>query len=112
MKTSSTIEITDQEDYEEIKLWKYQYLISKLMYLAYSTRPNIAFIVSQLSKYNADPRKGHLWVAKRVVRYLKETIEMGLVFERVSANGWLFQDLPSYDLIAYTDSNFAGNPED
>ncbi len=81
------------------------------MYLACGTRPDIAFVVSQLSKYNADPRKGHLQVAKKVVRYLKGIMQMGLVFGR-EVKGHLLRDLPPYDFIGYANSNFAGNPGD
>ncbi len=112
MKAGSAIEMTDPEDYEETELQEYQRLIGKLMYLACGIRPDIAFAVGQLSKHNADPRKGHLRAAKRVVRYLKGTMQMGLIFGRASANGQLPQDPPPYVLVGYADSNFAGDPED
>lgn len=79
------------------------------MYLACGTRPDIAFAVGQLSRHNADLRKGHLRVARRVVRYLKGTMEMGLTFGRGAANP---RRPPPYGLIGYGDSNFAGDPED
>ncbi len=67
MKAGSSIKMEDLEDYEKTDLLIYQQLIDKLMYLAYNTRPDIAFAVELLSKHNADPRKGHFRVAKRVV---------------------------------------------
>lgn len=78
------------------------------MYLACGTWPDIAFAVGQLSKHNADPRKGHLRAAKRVVRYLKGTMDMGLTFGR----GTNPRDPPPYGLVGYADSNFAGDSED
>lgn len=81
------------------------------MYLAYGTRPDIAFVVGQLSKHNANPRKGYLRAAKRVVRYLKGTMHMGLVFGRES-NNRLPRNPPPYGLTGYADSNFAEDPED
>lgn len=45
MKAGSSIEMGDLEDYKETDLWTYQQLIGKLIYLAYSTRPNITFVV-------------------------------------------------------------------
>lgn len=80
-------------------------LIGKLMYLACGTRPNVAFEVGQLSKHNSDPQRGHLRAAKRVVRYLKGTINLGLVYGRSTRHP------PPYGLIGYAD-NFARDPED
>lgn len=45
MKTSYAIDIGKFKDYEETDLQEYQQLIAKLIYLAYGTRPNIAFVV-------------------------------------------------------------------
>ena len=50
MKTGLSIKIEDPEDYKETNFWTYQQLIGKLMYLVYSTRPDIVFVVRQLSK--------------------------------------------------------------
>lgn len=80
MKTGSAIEITEPKDYKETDLRTYQQLIGKLMYLACGKRPDISFTVGQLSRYNADSRKSHLQATKRVVRYLRRTIEMGLTY--------------------------------
>lgn len=50
------------------------------MYLSYGIRPDITFIIRQLSQQNADLKIGHLKVAKRVVRYLKGTMHWGLTY--------------------------------
>lgn len=50
MKIGLAIEITDPEDYKETKLWEYQYLINKLMYLVYRIWLNIIFGMGQLSE--------------------------------------------------------------
>lgn len=71
MKAGSSIEMGEHDDYEEAELKLYQRLIGKLMYLSCGTRPDIAFVVGQLSRHNADPRVGHMRAAKRVIRYLK-----------------------------------------
>lgn len=81
------------------------------MYLLCGTRPDIAFVVGQLNRHNADPKKGYLQVAKRVVQYLCGTMEMRLVFGRELSNR-LPRDPPPYGLIGFADSNFAGDPGD
>ena len=76
------------------------------MYLTYGIRPNIAFVIGQLSKQNADPRKEQLKVTKRVVGYQKDMIYMGIMYRQTSNN-----PLP-YGLNSYANNNFAGNPTD
>lgn len=111
MKAGSSIEMSDPEDYEEANLHTYQRLVGKLMYFSCGTRPDISFVVGQLSRHNADPRKGHLRAVKRVVRYLKGTIEMGLIFGRESVER-LPRDPSPYGLVGYADSNFVGDLKD
>lgn len=62
------------DDYNKTDLYKYQRLISKLIYLIYRIKSNIVFAVSQLANHNADLKKGHFQVVKRVVKYLKRSI--------------------------------------
>ena len=50
------------------------------MYAAIGTRPDIAFAVAALSRYNVKPYHVHLIAAKRVLRYLKATADVKLVF--------------------------------
>ena len=48
------------------------------MYLI-NTRPDICFAVNTLSQYLVQPRRGHLVAAKHVMRYLKGTIDFGII---------------------------------
>lgn len=74
MKIGLAIEIIEPNNYEKTDLREYQRLISKLIYLACGMRPNIPFVIGQLSKHNADPRRKHPRATKRVIRYLKGTM--------------------------------------
>ena len=111
IKAGSSIKMSDPEDYEEADLHTYQRFVGKLMYLSCGTRPDILFVVGQLSRHNADPRKRHLRATKKVVRYLKGIIEMGLIFGRESAERLPKDPLP-YGLVGYADSNFAEDLKD
>lgn len=111
MKAGSTIEMTEPEDYEKADLRIYQRLIGKLMYLACGKRPNISFVVGQLSRHNVNPRKGYLGAAKRVVQYLRGTMEMGLMYSR-KLNNQMSRDPLLIGLIGFADSSFAGDLED
>ena len=71
------------------------------MYLT-STRPDIMFVVSLLSRYLAHPTEIHLQAIKRVLRYIKGTLTYG-IFYKQGVNK---------ELLAYTDSDYAGDLED
>lgn len=65
-----------------MKQFPYQSLIGALMYLAVSTRPDIAYAVNYLSQFNTNYDIEHWKAAKRVLRYLKGTSTYGLVYEK------------------------------
>ncbi|XP_077277091.1 uncharacterized protein LOC143905509 isoform X1 [Temnothorax americanus] len=62
----------------------YRELVGSLMYLALGTRPDIAHAVSVLSQFNSCHEKKHWTAAKHVLRYLKNTINLALCFERTN----------------------------
>lgn len=55
MKVESAIKINKLDDYNKTNLTTYQQLIGKIIYLIYGTRPDIAFTVKRLNKYNGNP---------------------------------------------------------
>lgn len=73
---------TTEEEIAEMKNIPYQSLIGSLMYLAVSTRPNISCAISVLNQFNTNPGKTHWSAAKRVLRYLKDTINYDLVYTK------------------------------
>ncbi|XP_039313001.1 secreted RxLR effector protein 161-like [Solenopsis invicta] len=52
------------------------------MYLSVHTRPDISFALSCLSQFNNKPRVMHMAALKRILRYLKGTINYCLEFKR------------------------------
>ncbi|GBN39235.1 Retrovirus-related Pol polyprotein from transposon TNT 1-94 [Araneus ventricosus] len=79
----------------------YRELIGSLNYLAVCSRPDIAYSISKLSQYLTCYDKSHWLAAKRVLRYLKKTINYGLVFE--------LDDKVVYE---YSDSDWGNSQED
>lgn len=77
----------------------YASLIGRLLWCAMCTRPDIAYATSVLSKYTKQPRLVHFKAAKRVLRYLKETIDYGLVYTAGKINS----------LICYSDADWGGD---
>ena len=80
----------------------YQSLVGSLLYAAVATRPDIGQSVSAVSKYSSDPTMAHLTAAKRVLRYLKGTMDLGLTYKKSDGNV----------LKAYSDSDWAGDQDD
>ncbi|GJY59188.1 putative ribonuclease H-like domain-containing protein [Tanacetum coccineum] len=102
VKTASTPMETQKpllkdEDGEEVDVHLYRSMIGSLMYLT-SSRPDIMFAVCACARYQVNPKVSHLHAVKRIFRYLKGQPKLGL---------WYPKDSP-FDLVAYTDSDYAG----
>ncbi|WVZ52048.1 hypothetical protein U9M48_003143 [Paspalum notatum var. saurae] len=68
----------------------YRSMIGSLLYFC-ASRPDILF-------FQADPRESHLSAVKRILRYLKHTLSIGLWYPKGA----------SFELLGYSDSDFAG----
>ena len=52
------------------------------MYLAVSTRPDIAFSVNNLARFNSNPQKEHCTALKQILKYLKGTTNIGILYKQ------------------------------
>ncbi|GJW87319.1 putative ribonuclease H-like domain-containing protein [Tanacetum coccineum] len=84
-------------DGEDVDEHLYRSMIGSLMYLT-SLRPDIMFAVCACARFQVKPKVLHLHAVKRIFRYLKGQPKLGL---------WYPKDSP-YDLVAFTDSDYAG----
>ncbi len=109
MKACCFIEMSEPGDYEKVDIKPYQRLIGKLMYLSCGTRSDIAFVVGQLSKYNLDTKDGRMKAVKKVVRYLKGEMHLGLVHGSQPQSKTPTAPSP-FGIIGYGDSSYAGDP--
>nr|GEV05565.1 Gag-Pol polyprotein [Tanacetum cinerariifolium] len=76
---------------------KYRSKVRALMYLT-TSRPDIIHATCYCAHYQAQPTEKHLTAVKRIFRYLKDTIHMGL---------WYLKDT-GFELTAFLDSDHAG----
>ncbi|GJV84955.1 uncharacterized mitochondrial protein-like protein [Tanacetum coccineum] len=83
------------ENGEEVDVYMYRSMIGSLIT---SSRPDIMFAVCACARYQVNPKVSHLHVVKKIFRYLKGQPKLGL---------WYPKDSP-FDLVAYTDSDYAG----
>ncbi|KAG6468161.1 hypothetical protein ZIOFF_072732 [Zingiber officinale] len=56
-------------------------LVGSLIYLTI-TRPDIAFSVGMVSRYMQEPRKPHFEEAKKILKYVNSTLNLGLLYEK------------------------------
>ena len=59
---------------------EYAKIIGSLMYAMTCTRPDIAFAVGKLSRFTSNPGPQHWLAIRRVLRYLKGTINYGITY--------------------------------
>ncbi|CAJ2661986.1 unnamed protein product [Trifolium pratense] len=97
------LQLTKETDERDVDSTEYRRLIGSLRYLC-NTRPDIAYSVGIVSRYMERPKMSHLSAAKRILRYIKGTLDNGIVFQT--------PDGSNFDLVGYTDSNWCGDKDD
>ncbi|GKC37955.1 transposable element [Tanacetum coccineum] len=63
----------------------YANAVGSLMYAMICTRPDISHAVRMVSRYMHKPGKGHWQAVKWILRYIHNTVDVGLVFEHGSS---------------------------
>jgi hypothetical protein len=86
----------DEEPLENIN--QFQRLVRKLIYLTV-IRPDISFVVSQVSQFMHTPRTSHLEAINIVLWYLKITPEKGILMRNNDSN----------EIYGYADADWAGS---
>ncbi|KAK9675528.1 hypothetical protein RND81_11G012900 [Saponaria officinalis] len=87
---------------ERVDETQYKQVVGSLMYLIVS-RPDLMYGVSLISRFSARPTKSHWLAAKRILRYIKGTTDLGVFYRKGESN---------FKLLAFTDSDYAGDLDD
>ncbi|CAH2098237.1 unnamed protein product [Euphydryas editha] len=90
-----------EQDSEILRNIPYHEAVGCLLYLSQGTRPDIAYIVNSLSKYNNKPTAEHWSALKRILRYLKATVNYKLTFKKDDS-----------EIVGYCDADWASQSED
>nr|GEX49969.1 ribonuclease H-like domain-containing protein [Tanacetum cinerariifolium] len=77
----------------------YRSLVGALQYLTF-TRPDLSYLVQQICLYMHDPREPHFNALKRILRYIRGTLDHGLQLYASSTS----------QLVAYSDADWVGYP--
>jgi hypothetical protein len=92
------LQLTKDSDDADVDPTQFRRLIGSLRYLC-NTRPDLAYSVGVVSRFMQKPKLSHLTAAKRILRYIRGTLDYGILF-------------PSSDqgrkckLMAYIDSSW------
>jgi histone deacetylase 1/2 len=101
MSSSERLCIVDGDALSSEEATHYRNLVSGLQYLT-MTRPDISFVVNKVCQYLHEPRTPHMSAVKRILRYVRYTIDSGLQL-------W---STPSTLLSAFLDADWASNIDD
>eukprot|EP00794_Sanderia_malayensis_P007838 gene7838-biopygen6374 len=86
---------------ESVNKQDYQAAIGSLIYASVATRPDLASAIGILSQFSSNPGKEHWTGVKRVLRYIKGTLEYGLEFNASNEE--------QCNLYGYSDADWAGD---
>ena len=80
----------------------YQSAVGSLLYLSTKTRPDITFAVCNVAKYCSKPTNKHWSAVKRILRYIKGTYSLGILYRKQD------NDL----CVGFSDADWAGDRND
>ncbi|KXJ75469.1 hypothetical protein RP20_CCG011674 [Aedes albopictus] len=100
-KLSKEMSPKSSDEVERMANVPFRELVGGLQFVAQCTRPDIAFAVNAVSSYNSNPGEAHWMAAKRILRYLKGTKDMKLVYSSESEESF----------HGYSDADWGNDPE-
>jgi hypothetical protein len=102
LKLSTSMAPQSEDDVIFMKSVPYINAVGSLMYLAITSRPDIAYSVGVLARFNSNPGPLHWKAVKHLLRYCKGTMDMKLVYG---------PDDSSEMFTSYSDADHGGNPD-
>ncbi|KAE8669113.1 Detected protein of unknown function [Hibiscus syriacus] len=96
MEPNAKIYAHEGKDLEDTTM--YRQLVGSPIYLTL-TRPDISYAVGMMSQYMQNPKKPHLEAVRRILRYVKSTIDYGLLYKKGE----------DCKLVGYCDANYVGD---
>jgi hypothetical protein len=99
MSTIAQLSLFNGDSFSDMTL--YRIVVGSLQYLSL-TRPDISFAVNKVCQFMHKPTVHHWSAVKRILRYLQQTLSLGLLIRKDS----------STNLQAFSDSDWVGCPDD
>jgi histone deacetylase 1/2 len=101
MSSSEKLTAHDGVPLQVEDITKYKSVVGALQYLT-MTRPDISYSVNKVCQYLHAPTSVHWMAVKRIIRYLKHTMHLGMNIRRSQ----------SLLVSAFSDADWAGCPDD
>uniref|UniRef100_A0A0W0FT70 Reverse transcriptase Ty1/copia-type domain-containing protein n=1 Tax=Moniliophthora roreri TaxID=221103 RepID=A0A0W0FT70_MONRR len=101
-KLSKTQSPTTLEEQSTMAKVPYQSAVGSIMHAAVMTRPDISHACQCVAQFMQNPGEAHWTAVKQIIQYLKGTRNLSLTLGGASK---------SFDITAWSDSNFAGHPD-
>ena len=98
------LHLSKNEDEQDVYQTQYKRLFGSLCYLC-NTWMELAFNVGIVSRFMGRPKVSHLAVVKRILRYVKESIDCGILFPTTGMGR-------KCNLLDFTDSNWCKHKYD
>jgi hypothetical protein len=95
MATNAHLDLDEGDKLVDLKL--YRSMIGNLLYLT-ASRPHNMFSVCMCARFQAPPKECHMMAVKRILRYLRQTPNLGLWYSKGA----------QFILIGYSDSDYGG----
>jgi hypothetical protein len=95
--------LTRDGEGEKIDSTYYKQMIGSLMYMT-ATRPDLTYVVSLISRFMEAPTELHYQVVRKILRYLKGTLDYGLFYKKKKSE--------RHKLVGFSDSDYAGDVDD
>ena len=71
---------SSSEELERMSRIPYASAIGSIMYAMTCTRPDVSFALSMVSRYQGNPGESHWIAVKNILKYLRRTKDMALVY--------------------------------
>ena len=87
---------------EDIDITEYQSRTGSLMWPSLASRPDFCYAAGYLGRSNSCPKASHSSAQKRIMRYIKGSLDMGILYDASSEEG----------LTGYSDADYGGDLQD
>lgn len=76
-----SIKLSKNDEGKQVDETLFKQIVGSLMYLT-ATRPDLMYSVCLISRFMSSPRETHMMAAKRILRYIKGTTDLGIFYEK------------------------------